>query len=559
MHDVMPAAHMRTARVESIMVGGLSQSLITGDRAATLGYGVLRVDSGARDMTERDRLRATSGRAEPPHTRTCACGARIASDNADAMCSACRQTQRDRLVRPPRLGPDFFDTPAFHQAREKRHMGAVFRVYRSDPRHIATYGRNGITQELLGSWLGISQPQVNRIERSSEKGLKGPQNFDTLAFYALTLGLPQDILWFELPRQSVQPSREITAPSKTAMASVTPPRDVVPDFGARVDLGANPADFLSSISVETPAPSRIGWTDVANVRATTRAVAMSENLFGGGLSCEAAVGQLQWAGRLLDARATDDVRRSIFEAVGNLSGVVAFSAFDVADYLAADRCFKFALWCADQGGSWALRANTLAEMSRKAAYLGNTDDALSLIEFAQVRSDRVSATAQAMMATIRARLLALTNRHAEASAEVERADAYFAGRDPDADPPWLCYYDEAEHQGSTGRALIPVARASNRLDLAAPRLDAAIRLHNASYPRSRTFSRTRLASLIMAIGDPHEAAPIGRQAVVDAAPLRSQRIVSELHGLARAAEPHERIGEVADLRHTIAALAQSAD
>jgi tetratricopeptide (TPR) repeat protein len=322
-----------------------------------------------------------------------------------------------------------------------------------------------------------------------------------------------------------------------------------------VDLGMKPGAYLAQISPETPVPERIGWSDVEHVRAITRAVALSENLHGGGLSTEAGVSQLRWSGRLLDVAAGNDVRRAMFEAVGNLGSVVAYSAFDIADYRAADQCFQFALWCADQGGSWPLRANTLAEMSRKAAYLGDLDEALSLIEFAQVRADRVSATGQAMMAAIRARLLALLDRHDEARAEVERADLRFDDRDPATDPPWLCYYDEAEHQGSTGRALIPVARQIGRLELVAPRLEAAIRLHDACYPRSRTFSRTRLASLMMAAGDPHQALPIGRQALIDAAPLRSRRIVNELHGLARAAERHAQIGDVADLRHDIAALA----
>lgn len=153
------------------------------------------------------------------------------------------------------------------------------------------------------------------------------------------------------------------------------------------------------------------------------------------------------------------------EAVGNLASVVAFSAFDIANYGAADRCFEFALWCADESDSWALRGNTLAEMARKAAYLGELDDALSLIEFAQVRADRLTATARAMLWTIRARLLAVLGRHSEAEADVYRGDADFEARDPAADPPWLCYYDAAEHQGSTGKALIPIARARNRPEL----------------------------------------------------------------------------------------------
>ena len=327
------------------------------------------------------------------------------------------------------------------------------------------------------------------------------------------------------------------------------------DHGGGVDLGTSPTEFLARTMVETPVPTRIGWTEVEHVRATTRAVAMSENLFGGGLPCEAAAAQLRWAGQLVEAHAADDVHRAVAEAVGNLSSVVAFSAFDIADYAAADRCFDFALWCADEGGSWALRANTLAEMARKAAYVSELDDALSLVEFAQVRADRLTATARAMLWAIRARLLALIGRHAEARDDVDRADSYFNDRDPTVEPPWLCYYDAAEHQGSTGKALIPIACTINEPELAASRLGAAIRLQDANYPRSRTFSRIRLATLVMSAGDPREAVSIGRQAVLDAAPLRSQRLIKELHGLARVATRHERISDVADLRHDIAVLA----
>jgi len=190
--------------------------------------------------------------------------------------------------------------------------------------------------------------------------------------------------------------------------------------------------------------------------------------------------------------------------------------------------------------------------------VGELDDALSLVEFAQVRADRVTVTARAMLWAVRARLLALIGRHAEARDDVERADAYFDDCDPTMEPPWLCYYDAAEHQGSTGKALIPIACTINEPELAAPRLGAAIRLQDANYPRSRTFSRIRLATLVMSAGDPREAVPIGRQAVLDATPLHSQRLIQELHGLARVATQHVQISDVADLRHDITARSCSA-
>jgi hypothetical protein len=79
--------------------------------------------------------------------------------------------------------------------------------------------------------------------------------------------------------------------------------------------GASASELLTGVTVELPVPARVGRTDVEHVRASTRALAMSENLFGGGTSCGAAVAQLRWAGRLLDATTGPGVRREMAEAV----------------------------------------------------------------------------------------------------------------------------------------------------------------------------------------------------------------------------------------------------
>jgi hypothetical protein len=239
------------------------------------------------------------------------------------------------------------------------------------------------------------------------------------------------------------------------------------------------------------------------------------------------------------------------EAVGNLAEVVAFSAFDIGDQPTAARCFRFALRCADEAGSWSLRAATLADMARQSVYLGDLDEALSLIEFAQVRADRLTATGRAMVWTVRARLMSILGRHREAADDVARADEHFAQQDPDVDPPWLTYYDDAEHQGSTARASIPQSLVDRDPGCAAQRLESAVLLHSDAYPRSKAFSRARLATLMMAAGDPRQAALIGSQAFDDASGLHSRRMIGELVALQRACEPHIGIPEVADLRHLV--------
>ncbi|WP_280267943.1 hypothetical protein [Nocardia wallacei] len=76
-------------------------------------------------------------------------------------------------------------------------------------------------------------------------------------------------------------------------------------------------------------------------------------------------------------------------------------------------------------------------------------------------------------------------------------------------------------------------------------------LQAAEYPRSQTFSLTRLATLTMQLGDPREAAELGLRASKQASELNSQRLQTELHHLARAASRHRRMRDVVELRDII--------
>lgn len=303
-----------------------------------------------------------------------------------------------------------------------------------------------------------------------------------------------------------------------------------------------------------PVVGRVGRHEIDAIRAATKTAALTENLHGGGSSAVVAANDtLTRFAPMAHSTVSVDLRRSLLEAIGNLSSVVGYTAFDAGVFLDADRHFQFALWCADSAGSWDLRASSLADMARRSAFVGDADSALSLIELAQVRSDRLAFTVRAMLSAMRAQYLAALGRTDEVVAEVEHADGLFAFRTPDSDPPWMCFYDKAEHLGSTGKALALAAEARNSIDVAAPRLRYAIDMHGCEYPRSRAFSQIRLAALTMQLGDPREAAALGMEAVKHSRALRSARIVTELRGLAAVASTHRRITEVGELRALILA------
>ena len=159
----------------------------------------------------------------PAGKRYCRCGTRLAADNSGGQCGRCERASRDKLIAPPEVPVEFWQTEQLRDAFAQQHMGRVARAYRLHPYHQPVYGPNGIPQGLLGQWLGLSQPQVSRIET-------GPsiRNLDTLAYWARTLHTPPELLWFRLPAEKYQcmtaePARHLAAPASNG--ALEPPAE----------------------------------------------------------------------------------------------------------------------------------------------------------------------------------------------------------------------------------------------------------------------------------------------------------------------------------------------
>ena len=143
---------------------------------------------------------STAARAAVRFCRSC--GARLARDHDAPLCDACEATAREAAAAPPELPPGFWSAAQLQQALAARHMGHISRAYRLHPFHAPVFGPSGISQAVLAEWLGLTQPQVCRIE-------KGPpiRDLDRLAHWANTLRIPPEHLWFELPDKSRGGSR----------------------------------------------------------------------------------------------------------------------------------------------------------------------------------------------------------------------------------------------------------------------------------------------------------------------------------------------------------------
>ncbi|MBV8995195.1 MAG: XRE family transcriptional regulator [Pseudonocardiales bacterium] len=319
--------------------------------------------------------------------------------------------------------------------------------------------------------------------------------------------------------------------------------------------------LLEDNSEPTPIPRRIGMTEIEQVRTATQVFASWSRNYGGGLAREAVRGQLRWSAGLLDADCPARLRPELFSAVGYLANVGGFMAVDANAHREADRVYRFALACTEQeqAEDWHLRAEILSSMAKQAIWTGQPDKALTLAGHGLVRPDRLTAIERSLLHTDQARALAKMRRAGETLAAVGTADDHFAHATPADESPYVAYYSDARHAQLTGQALFDLAlqggcnpgRVANLLDTAAAR--------QPSYPGSRAICLAKLATLTMVTGDPLQGAAIGHTAVDLAGAIRSRRATEELRELSRHATAHQRLDEVAHLRHRIGSLLRRTD
>ncbi|MGH9120551.1 MAG: XRE family transcriptional regulator, partial [Acidimicrobiales bacterium] len=243
-------------------------------------------------------------------------------------------------------------------------------------------------------------------------------------------------------------------------------------------------------------------------------------------------------------------------ALGDLADVTGWMAVDANAKQEASQVFSFALGCAEKAEDWSLRGQVLSSMAQLAVRNGQPDDGLTLAEHALVRADRLTATSQAVLHTVRGRALAKMHRTNETLTAVGTADDHFAHSTPANDPPCMAFYNDARHAQFAGRPLADLAiLGHNTAQEAADRLTTAAAGHAVNNNTcSRAVCLAMLASLTMSTGDPLQAATIGHEALDAADTLRSRQLTDELRELARHAAAHQNLDEVAHLRHRIATL-----
>ncbi|WP_078625342.1 helix-turn-helix transcriptional regulator [Streptomyces iakyrus] len=333
-------------------------------------------------------------------------------------------------------------------------------------------------------------------------------------------------------------------------------------FLAATSLAAiAPTDLAGLVAPAAPPelPKRILHKELEQLRHIADGIHRWDNAQGGGgLVGDFASRSMEWAVRLLSVDCPPRLRADLLGSVARLGIVVGATHFDAYAHDEARVAFKIASECAEEAGDWWLRAQTFSFLARQAIWLGDPDEGLTYAEKGLVRSDRLTPTIQATLHCARARAFGKMRNVQGTLAAVGAADDAFAHSNPSEDPPWMAYYDEAQHHGDTAHALWDLAiHADQDPGRAAKRFTTAVSGHSDDYARSRGISRTKLASLVMAKGDPMQGVSIGHKALDDVGRLTSRRAADDLKELRRFAAKHRTLEEAAHLRQRITTSLQA--
>ena len=432
-----------------------------------------------------------------PAPRYCQCGKRLARDRVGALCGSCQRSSVAHRAHPPTVPAGFWDAQAFRDAFAAQHMGRVARVYRHHHDHVSIYGRDGISQETLGTWLGLTQAQVSRIENGTPI-----RNLDTLAHWARILRIPAHLLWFKLSAGGV------------------------PDASGDQPTGARKTLPDSADVQQAPFPARESHDPDA---VAMRAFRVADLQAGGGHLYASVIRYLQadMAPRLFGSDIGAD-NRALFTAAAALTEMAGWMAHDSGRDTTARRHFGRALALVQVGGDAQLNAHVLGSMSHLASHLGQPDEAIGF-----ARQGRNVLLAGPRHPGLEARLLALEARGVAAKGKSSPADCAqlllraegMLDNSPDEPvSPWVSHFDGGSLASETVRCM----RQLGDLAQARSQAERVISMRPSHRTRSRAFGQLALASVLIAQDQPDEACDVAADALGATRSLGSYLVITHL-------------------------------
>ncbi|MGH3935115.1 MAG: hypothetical protein ACRDS1_09090 [Pseudonocardiaceae bacterium] len=308
---------------------------------------------------------------------------------------------------------------------------------------------------------------------------------------------------------------------------------------------------------DLPGSSRLTMATVTGIEAATTQFGLQDAAIGGGLSREAAVGQLKHAVDLLrDTTYTEAVGNRMLAAVAELAGMVGWMSHDVRMDGPAQRYFTLGLQAARESGdprAVLLRVRLLACMARQMCALDQPATGLQLVQAGLdiVPHGRHPASA-AMLWNLKARMLGALGsdtvpeiRHAAALAVDLLAEA-----EQCSDREAIAYVGPAELAGNAALAWQGAAIHNPALARRAEEQALFALAHRPDgFNRSRVFDQISLAAARFTLTEADQAAADGHIALDVAAEVTtSGRVFNRLRTLLDYSAPYATRTPVRDFR-----------
>jgi hypothetical protein len=259
---------------------------------------------------------------------------------------------------------------------------------------------------------------------------------------------------------------------------------------------------------------RVGRDDVLAVRQLTDAFRRIDQRHGGGHGRTALVSYLNSdvAALLRGSFGSEEVRRDMFGAAGELAYLVGWTAFDNAEHALAQRYFCLALKLTAQADDPPLAGHILRAMAHQAVDLGFPAHSLELSAASMDGQRYLSATPRerALFGVVHVRgLAAAGDKQATAKALIRAEDDLASASESIEEPPRAFFFAEAALAHEAGGALRDCADSEGRISF----LQRSVRTRRAAFRRTHALTLGHLGSAQFAAGRVDEACDSWGQAL----------------------------------------------
>ncbi|HSV66170.1 MAG TPA: transcriptional regulator [Mycobacteriales bacterium] len=443
-----------------------------------------------------------------------------------------------------RVEPEEWERPEMRAALAERDIMRIYRLLQNI----------GFSQQRIAALTGQSQPEVSAIIHGRKV-----MAYDVLARIADGLGVPRGYMGLAYAGESGQQARPVQPAGPSA-----PGGEPESPFGRRgflgqaaaitlgaavvaADLTGRPATAMAA--VPTPAPGRVGMSEVEQVVQATATLRGLDHRHGGGACRDVVLAQLAWSARLLESDCAQEVGRRMRLAVADLHNLAGWTSLDVGLDGAARQFFERALELARQGGDLSLVANVLYRTGRISLHRGDAAEALRLFQLGQLAAQESgSPLAEAVLAANQGWAYGRLGEAEASHRMLGQAEDALAAANLATAPAWFRFFDESDLEALRGQAYLALGATDPRYtERAIGQIDAAADHRMPEMARSKAFDLSSLALAHLRQGDIDHGVRVGNRAVDAVDSVQSARVIDWLRPLAAMAAVREDKPDARDL------------